>query len=121
MRYCGEHSIVIYLAFFIFMAGTRVLLFKTGLVPGIGLTSAIVTLAGVIGPLMLFWLGARDDVAVPVRAPGSASGSLPSRAMFCSRLNDVNPHAEERLTAASPRLQGRWLLRMRQKRVWMIG
>jgi uncharacterized membrane protein YcfT len=56
LRYCGEHSIVIYLAFFIFMAGTRMFLFKTGLVPGIGLTSTIVTLAGVIGPLLLFWL-----------------------------------------------------------------
>jgi len=62
LRYCGEHSLVIYLAFFIFMAGTRMLLFKTGLVPGIGLTSAIVTLAGVIGPLMLFWLVRRTPM-----------------------------------------------------------
>lgn len=56
LRYCGEHSIVIYLAFFLFMAGTRVVLLKTGLVPSIGLMSAIVTFAGVLGPLMLFWL-----------------------------------------------------------------
>ena len=62
LRYCGEHSLVIYLAFFIFMAGTRMLMFKTGLVPGIGLTSAIVTLAGVIGPLMLFWLVRRTPM-----------------------------------------------------------
>jgi uncharacterized membrane protein YcfT len=56
LRYCGEHSIVIYLAFFLFMAGTRVVLLKTGLVPDIGLMSAIVTFAGVLGPLTLFWL-----------------------------------------------------------------
>ena len=56
LRYCGEHSIVIYLAFFLFMAGTRVVLLKTGLVPSVGLMSAIVTFAGVLGPLVLFWL-----------------------------------------------------------------
>ena len=31
LRYCGEHSIVIYLAFFLPMAATRVVLIKTGL------------------------------------------------------------------------------------------
>jgi uncharacterized membrane protein YcfT len=56
LRYCGEHSIVIYLAFFLFMAGTRVFLLRTGLVPDIGLMSVIVTGAGVLGPLTLFWL-----------------------------------------------------------------
>jgi uncharacterized membrane protein YcfT len=56
LRYCGEHSIVIYLAFFIFMAGTRVALLKTGLIADIGLMSVIVTTAGVLGPLALFWL-----------------------------------------------------------------
>jgi uncharacterized membrane protein YcfT len=56
LRYCGENSIVIYLAFFLFMAATRTVLLKTGLVPDIGLMSVIVTFAGVLGPLVLFWL-----------------------------------------------------------------
>jgi uncharacterized membrane protein YcfT len=56
LRYCGEHSLVIYLAFFLFMAGSRVVLLKTGLIPSIGLMSVIVTCAGVAGPLMLFWM-----------------------------------------------------------------
>ena len=56
LRYCGQNSIVIYLAFFLPMAATRVVLLKTGVVPDIGLMSAIVTTAGVIGPLLLFWL-----------------------------------------------------------------
>ena len=30
LRYCGEHSIVIYLAFFLPMATTRTLLLQTG-------------------------------------------------------------------------------------------
>ena len=56
LRYCGEHSLVIYLAFFLFMAATRVLLISSGLVPDIGVMSVIVTFAGVVGPLALFWL-----------------------------------------------------------------
>jgi uncharacterized membrane protein YcfT len=55
LRYCGQNSIVIYLAFFLFMAGTRVFLLKTGLIADIGVMSVIVTAAGVIGPLLLFW------------------------------------------------------------------
>jgi len=62
LRYCGGHSIVIYLAFFLFMAGTRVLLLKTGLVSSVGVMSVIVTSAGVIGPLMLFWLGRKTTL-----------------------------------------------------------
>jgi len=36
LRFCGEHSIVIYLAFFLPMASTRTLLLKTGIVEAIG-------------------------------------------------------------------------------------
>jgi uncharacterized membrane protein YcfT len=55
LRYCGQHSIVIYLAFFLGMASSRTLLLKTGWIPDIGAMSAVVTLAGVIGALLLFW------------------------------------------------------------------
>jgi uncharacterized membrane protein YcfT len=56
LRYCGEHSIVIYLAFFLPMAATRTLLLKSGIAVDLGVVSLIVTTAGVIGPLALFWL-----------------------------------------------------------------
>ena len=55
LRYCGRNSIVIYLAFFLPMATTRTLLLKTGVIPDIGVMSIIVTAAGVIAPLCLFW------------------------------------------------------------------
>src|SRR3569623_145337 len=55
IRYCGEHSIVIYLAFFLPMASTRTLLLKTHLVTDIGLISLIVTAVGVIGSLLIWW------------------------------------------------------------------
>jgi uncharacterized membrane protein YcfT len=54
LRFCGEHSIVIYLAFFLPMASTRTLLLKTGLIPDIGTVSLIVTLAGVAGALLIW-------------------------------------------------------------------
>jgi uncharacterized membrane protein YcfT len=54
LRYFGEHSIVIYLAFFLPMAATRTLLLRTGWIGDIGTVSLIVTFAGVIGALALW-------------------------------------------------------------------
>jgi uncharacterized membrane protein YcfT len=54
LRFCGEHSIVIYLAFFLPMASTRTLLLKTGIIPDIGMVSLIVTLVGVAGALLIW-------------------------------------------------------------------
>jgi uncharacterized membrane protein YcfT len=54
LRYCGEHSIVIYLAFFLPMAATRTLLLREGWIHDIGTISLIVTVAGVAGSLALW-------------------------------------------------------------------
>jgi uncharacterized membrane protein YcfT len=54
LRFCGEHSIVIYLAFFLPMAATRTLLLKTGVIGDIGTISLIVTVAGVLGALAIW-------------------------------------------------------------------
>jgi uncharacterized membrane protein YcfT len=56
LRYCGKNSIVIYLAFFLPMALTRTLLLRSGFITDLGTISLIVTAAGVIGPLVLFWV-----------------------------------------------------------------
>jgi uncharacterized membrane protein YcfT len=55
LRFCGEHSIVIYLAFFLPMASTRTLLLHTGLIRDIGTISLIVTIVGVVGALAIWW------------------------------------------------------------------
>jgi uncharacterized membrane protein YcfT len=55
LRYCGRNSIVIYLAFFLPMAATRALLVKTGVIADVGTMSVIITAAGVLGSLALFW------------------------------------------------------------------
>lgn len=54
LSWLGAHSIVIYLAFFLPMAISRAVLIRTGL--DTGTISALVTAAGIIGPVMLYGL-----------------------------------------------------------------
>lgn len=55
LRYCGQNSIVIYLAFFLPMAVTRAVLLKTGVITDIGTISLIVTAVAAVVPILLFW------------------------------------------------------------------
>mgnify|MGYP001160605350 CR=1 FL=1 len=52
LRYAGENSIVVYLAFFLPMAATRTVLLKTGIVPDLGTVALLVTAMGVVVPLV---------------------------------------------------------------------
>jgi len=54
LRACGEHSIVIYLAFFLPMAATRTLLLRAGPIHDVGTISLVVTIVGVVGALLLW-------------------------------------------------------------------
>src|SRR3954470_9310063 len=56
LRTCGEHSIVIYLAFFLPMAATRMALLRSGLSLDIGTISLIVTIVGIGGALAIWRL-----------------------------------------------------------------
>jgi uncharacterized membrane protein YcfT len=55
LRYLGKHSIVVYLAFFLGMAGARSVLLKTGIVPDLGAVALIVTASGIAVAVLLFW------------------------------------------------------------------
>jgi uncharacterized membrane protein YcfT len=55
VRYCGQHSIVIYLAFFLPMAATRTLLLRIAGQADVGLMAILITAAGVIGALAMWW------------------------------------------------------------------
>jgi uncharacterized membrane protein YcfT len=61
LRWLGEHSIVVYLAFFLPMAVSRAVLLKTGVITDIGTISVLVTLCGIVGPVILYamiqWTG----------------------------------------------------------------
>jgi uncharacterized membrane protein YcfT len=56
LRYLGANSIVVYLSFFLFMAVTRSVMLK--IVPSINvdLLAITTTSAGVIGPVLLYWV-----------------------------------------------------------------
>jgi uncharacterized membrane protein YcfT len=54
LRYAGENSIVVYLAFFLPMAATRAVLLKTGVIPDLGSVALIVTAMGVVVPLVFY-------------------------------------------------------------------
>ena len=56
LRYCGEHSIVIYLAFFLPMAASRTVLLKFSPLHDIGVISLLVTITGVVGALAIWWM-----------------------------------------------------------------
>jgi len=55
LRYCGEHSIVIYLAFFLPMAAMRTALLRFGFIADVGWASVVITAFGVVGALGIWW------------------------------------------------------------------
>ena len=78
LRYCGENSIVIYLAFFLPMAVSRTVLLKTPLAENLSAASLMVTAAGVMVPVALFWMVRNTRGAFLFRRPAwarLASGS----------------------------------------------
>jgi uncharacterized membrane protein YcfT len=54
LRYAGEHSLVVYLAFFLPMAATRTALLKAGIVSDLGTVALIVTAIAAIAPLLFY-------------------------------------------------------------------
>ena len=84
LRYCGRNSIVIYLAFFIFMAAARILLLRLMVIDDLGLVALVTTAAGVTGPLLLFWAIRGTALAFLFRRPqwarpGRGTTAAPSR------------------------------------------
>ena len=60
LRFCGEHSIVIYLAFFLPMAATRTLLLRTGIIHDVGAMSLVVTAVALLGALAIWRVALRS-------------------------------------------------------------
>ncbi len=56
LRWLGEHSIVIYLSFFLPMALARTVLLKVGVITDIGTISILVSIIGVAGPVLFYAL-----------------------------------------------------------------
>jgi uncharacterized membrane protein YcfT len=58
-RFCGGHSIVIYLAFFLPMATARALLLRSGIIHDVGTMSLVVTLVALFGALAIWQIAIR--------------------------------------------------------------
>ena len=59
LDWLGSRSIVVYLAFFLPMATTRIFLIKTGIVADVGTMSLLTLIAGVSGPVVLYFAVSR--------------------------------------------------------------
>ena len=94
LRYCGRNSIVIYLAFFLPMAATRTAAAEDACAStDIGTMSVVITAAGVIGSLALFWVDARHLGEVPVRAPGAVLADAEAGAEAGAAAGGISPQA----------------------------
>ena len=82
LRYAGENSIVVYLAFFLPMAATRTALLKFAPDLDLGAVALIVTAAGVVTPLILHGLVRHSSLRFLFARPGWAKlpPAAPSRA-----------------------------------------
>lgn len=58
-RFLGENSIAVYLGFFLPMACTRFVLLRTDVITDVGTMSLLVTIAAVVGALMMWWVAMR--------------------------------------------------------------
>jgi len=90
LRYCGENSIVIYLAFFLFMAGTRAFLFRFAPNLDLALIAGLTTFAGVLGPLLLFWVSRGTSASFLFKRPQWAR-LAPSRSEWHSAAHVGKP------------------------------
>lgn len=64
IAWLGAHSIVIYLAFFLPMAISRTILLKTGIIPDNGTVSVLVTMSGVLAPVVFYLIVKRLNVGL---------------------------------------------------------
>ena len=76
IRYLGENSIVVYLSFFVFMATARAIAIRVA--PGLGpdVISLAVTLAGLVGPVLLFWVSRKLGADFLFRRPRNITWPL---------------------------------------------
>jgi uncharacterized membrane protein YcfT len=102
LRYAGQNSIVIYLAFFLPMAATRASLLK--LAPGLdlGLVALTVTAVAAITPLLFYAAVKRHLLALPVQAARLGT----ARASASPYTGGVNPNSA-RFACRAPALQKR--------------
>jgi uncharacterized membrane protein YcfT len=64
LRWLGEHSIVVYLAFFLPMAVSRSVLLKSGIITDVGTIALLVTLIGLVSPVIFYALVKKTGIGL---------------------------------------------------------
>ena len=93
LNYLGANSIVVYLAFFLFMATARAVLLTLNIIPDTGTVSLLVTLAGVVGPVLLHLAVKNTKASFLFRRPQWAR-LAPRRGQWHSRPHDAEQPSE---------------------------
>ncbi len=92
LAYCGRHSLVIYLSFFLPMAASRVALIKLGWIADVGAMSLVVAAAAVSGPLLIDRLTRGGPLAFLYVRPAWARVESP-KSSFPQRLTAIMSRA----------------------------
>ncbi|MCK1492163.1 acyltransferase family protein [Bradyrhizobium sp. 180] len=79
LRFAGQQSIIVYLAFFLPMAFTRTVLIKSGLIASVGAMSIIVTAMGVLVPFAMWQVAIRTGMHFLFERPKQFWLSSPPR------------------------------------------
>ncbi len=56
VRYLGANTLVVFLSYFLFSVAARIILLKTGMVDDASLIVVLASLAGVLGPVIAYWV-----------------------------------------------------------------
>lgn len=101
LRYCGQHSIVIYLAFLIPLEATRKLLELSGVTLDPGSVGFLSALGGILGAFALYWMVRGTRLRFLFERP--ASLSLPPPSVTAATREGPAPAGERRAGAGAHR------------------
>lgn len=100
VRYCGSHSIVLYISFTVPMALSRVVLIKLGLITDTGVAALAVWLVALISPLVVHLILKRTPLKLLYERPSWAS--LRSQSKPATRTDaTVKPQRQPRIVGAA--------------------
>ena len=88
VRYLGANTLTVFLSYFLFSVATRLVLLKTGFIEDASIIVILASFAGVVGPVIFFWLVRNTPLAflyqrpeafrVKVKIPGGIKQNIQS-------------------------------------------
>lgn len=69
VRYLGSSTLIVFLSYFLFSVATRIILLKTGFIDDVSLIVIVASLAGIIGPVVAYFLVKNTPLAFLYERP----------------------------------------------------